>query len=95
MFTQTFHNELNKVFSAGESALEEPHDDDVVGQGDGVVVELEGVGVGERDGKHRHVLVVVEACKDLKVVTKPFSKDMTNNNTSCCLKKGFSIVTRQ
>ena len=42
----TFNNKADKVLSAGEPALEEPHDDDVVGQGHGVVVELERVCVG-------------------------------------------------
>ena len=50
--SKTLHYELYKIFSLGQSALEEPHDDDMVGEGDGVVVELEGVGVGQCDGEH-------------------------------------------
>ena len=42
--TLTLH--FYKIFSLGQSALEEPHDDDVASKGDGVVVELEGVSVG-------------------------------------------------
>ena len=53
----------NLFLATREATLEEPHDDDVVGEGDGVLVELEGVGVGQADGDHRHVLVVVEARK--------------------------------
>merc|ERR1719186_436843 len=51
--TEAFDNELNEVLSVDKSALEEPHDDDMVGKRHGVVVELERVGVGESDGKHR------------------------------------------
>jgi hypothetical protein len=47
--------------ATGEPTLEKPHDDHVVGQGHRVLVELEGVGVWQRDGEDRHVLVVVEA----------------------------------
>ena len=36
-----------------------------MGQGDGVVVELEGVGVGKSNGKNRHVLIVVKTGKHL------------------------------
>jgi len=36
-----------------------------MGQGDGVVVELEGVGVGKGDGENRHVLIVVKTGKHL------------------------------
>jgi hypothetical protein len=46
-----------------ETTLEKPHDDNMMGQGDCVLVELEGIGVGQGDGNHRHVLVIVEACK--------------------------------
>ena len=36
-----------------QPALEEPQDEDMVGQRDGVVAELEGVGVGKGDGEYR------------------------------------------
>ena len=37
--TETF-DELDKILPVDQPALEEPHDDDMVGQGYGVVVEL-------------------------------------------------------
>ena len=58
-------DELDKVLPVGEPALEEPHDDDVVCEGDGVGVELERVGEGEGDGEHGHVVRVGEAGEDL------------------------------
>ena len=41
--TKTFDNELDKVLPVDLHALEVPTEDNIVGQGDGVVVELEGV----------------------------------------------------
>ena len=61
----SFHDELDKILSAWESAFKEPHDNHVMGQRDGVVVELEGVGVGKGDGENRHVLIVVKTGKHL------------------------------
>ena len=60
------HDELDKVLSVAEPALEEPHDEDVVGHGDDVGVELEGVGEGEGDGEDGHVVGVGEAGEDVR-----------------------------
>ena len=60
------HDELDKVLSVAEPALEEPHDEDVVRHGDGERVELEGVGEGEGDGEHGHVVGVGEAREDVR-----------------------------
>ena len=60
-----FDDKFDKILSAGNPTLEEPHDDHMVSQGHCVVVELEWVGEGECHGKHWHVLVVVKAWKDL------------------------------
>ena len=51
--------------SKSQAALEEPHDNDVMGQGHGVFVEPERVGVGEGDGEHRHVVGVDERVEQL------------------------------
>ena len=53
-------NEFDKVLPVDQPALEEPHND-IVGQGDGVVVELEGVGVGKGDGEYREKLLCVKS----------------------------------
>ena len=58
---QTGHDELNKVLAVAEPALEEPHDQDVMGHGDDVGVELEGIGERKGDGEHGHVVRVGEA----------------------------------
>ena len=57
---------LYKIFFLGQSTLEKPHDDDVLGEGDGVVVELEGVGVGQGDGEHWQELLRAEAGEHLR-----------------------------
>ena len=59
-------DELDKVLAVAEPALEEPHDEDVVGHGDDVGVELEGVGEGEGDGEDGHVVGVGEAGEDVR-----------------------------
>ena len=40
------NNKFDEISPIVESTLEEPHDDDMMSQGHGVMVELEGVGVG-------------------------------------------------
>ena len=49
-----------------EPALEEPHDDDVMGQADGVGVKLQGVGEPQGDGKDGQVVVVPEASENFR-----------------------------
>ena len=62
----TFYNKLDEIFPACQPALEEPHDDDVMRQRHCVVVKLEGVGVRQSYGEHRHVLIVVKTGKGLE-----------------------------
>ena len=63
---QAFNYELDKVLPVCQAALEEPHDDNVVGKRHRVMVELEGVGVGKGDGKNHEELLRVEIGKNLK-----------------------------
>ena len=62
---QAFYDELDEVLPVGKTALEEPHDDHMVGQRDCVVVELEGVCVGQGDCKNHEKLFRVEVGKNL------------------------------
>ena len=57
---ETFDDELDKVFPVDQPSLEKPNDDDMVGKGECVVVELEGVGVGKGDGEYREKLLRVK-----------------------------------
>ena len=57
-------NKRNKLSAEMEPALEEPHDDDVMGQADGVGVKLQGVGEPQGDGKDGQVVVVPEASEN-------------------------------
>ena len=52
-----------KTIPESQSTLEEPHDQDVVRQADGVGVKLEGVGEGQGDREHREVGLVDKAAK--------------------------------
>lgn len=49
--------EGHKGSTEGKATLEEPHGNDVVCQRDNVVVEFEGIGVWNSNGKDRHVLL--------------------------------------
>ncbi len=60
-------DELDKVLPVRQPALEEPHDDDVVGERDRVCVELVGVREREGDGEHGHVVRVGEAGENVYV----------------------------
>lgn len=50
-------NELDECTPEREATLKEPHGNHVVGQRYNVVVELEGIGVGDSNGKDGHVLL--------------------------------------
>jgi hypothetical protein len=65
VLSETLDDEPDALLPEWQPALEEPHDDDVVGEGDCVVVELEGVGVGQRHREHGQVLVEVERAEYL------------------------------
>ena len=63
---EAVNDETDKALSESQSTLEEPHDQDMVGQADGVGVKLEGVGEGQSDGKHCKVGLVDKAAKYLR-----------------------------
>ena len=59
-------NEFDKVLPVDQPALEEQHNN-IVGQGDGVVVELEGVGVGKGDGEYREKILCIESFNTFEI----------------------------
>ena len=62
---EAVNDETDKALPESQSTLEEPHDQDMMGQADGVGVKLEGVGEGQGDGKHCEVGLVDKAAKYL------------------------------
>lgn len=53
-------DEFNEVLPERQAALQEPDGNDVVRQGDGVMIVLERIRIGEGYGEDRHVLVSYE-----------------------------------
>ena len=63
-----------------------------MGQGDGVVVELEGVGVGKGDGENRHVLIVVKTGKHL-ISRKKYQYNRTTFSETVSFSKTLNDLT--
>jgi len=88
---ETLDDELDELLPVGEAALEEPHDDDVMGQRHSVVVELEGVRVGQRDRKYGEELLGTEAGEHLWQRNKS-GEELENRDGDVDCRRDFGQV---